>query len=154
MRRWKRVPGIARLSALSTIAVQGALREGGRAAFERREDTMKRMGRMLYLGIGRVVKGAAAYGRGCSSYRGSRRLLAGGLDRTWFAPNSDAAENEIKLAIFAAGDRVDQLIAAVRTATAQLVPPVKTGDQETITAAYAAAANASHGRHAEFRNEE
>jgi hypothetical protein len=50
---------IAGISALSTTAVPGASLKDGKAAFERPEDTMKHMGRPLYLGIGRVVKGTA-----------------------------------------------------------------------------------------------
>ena len=61
MRRWPRVlaAGAGALLAAATLA---APPEDGKAAFERREDKMKHMGRPLYLGIGRVVKGTAAYG--------------------------------------------------------------------------------------------
>ena len=63
MRRRGRVPPVAAgISALLMIAAHGASLEDGKAAFERREDTMKHMGRPLFLGIGRVVKGTAAYG--------------------------------------------------------------------------------------------
>jgi len=48
----------------------------------------------------------------------------------------------IKPEIFSAKDHVDQLIAAVKTATAQLVPVVESGDKATITAAYTAVNNA------------
>jgi len=53
-----------------------------------------------------------------------------------------------------AGDHVDQLIAAVQTATAQLVPAVKSGDKAAIAVAYTAAANACNACHTEFRKEE
>ena len=56
MQRWRRILVIAGISVLSATAVRGASPEDGKAAFERREDTMKRMGRPFYLGIGRVVK--------------------------------------------------------------------------------------------------
>src|SRR5437870_2100380 len=42
--------------------------------------------------------------------------------------------------IFGAGDHVDQLIVGVQTATAQLVPAVKSGNSAAIAAAYTAAA--------------
>ena len=63
MRKWGRaLPVAAAISALLMTAVYGASLEDGKAVFARREDTMKHMGRPLYLGIGRVVKGTAAYG--------------------------------------------------------------------------------------------
>jgi len=62
MRRRVRVlPVTAAISALLMTAVYGASLEESKAVFERREDTMKHMGRPLYIGIGRVVKGTAAY---------------------------------------------------------------------------------------------
>jgi cytochrome c556 len=155
MRRWGRVlPVTAGISALLTIAVHGASLEDGKAAFEKREDTMKHMGRPFYLGIGRVVKGTAAYGPDTVTAAETVASLAGTLDRTLFPPGSDVDGSKIKPEIFAAGNHVDQLIAAVQTATAQLVPVVKTGDKAAITAAYTAAANACNACHTEFRKED
>jgi hypothetical protein len=63
MRGPGRVPPVAAgIGALLMIAAHGASLEDGKAVFARREDTMKHMGRPLFLGIGRVVKGTAAYG--------------------------------------------------------------------------------------------
>jgi cytochrome c556 len=112
------------------------------------------MGRPLFLGIGRVVKGTAAYGPDTVTAAETVASLAGTLDRSLFLPGSDVAESKIKPAIFNAGDHVDQLIAAVQTATAQLVPAVKSGDQAAIAVAYTAAANACNACHTEFRKEE
>jgi len=80
--------------------------------------------------------------------------LAGTLDRSLFLSGSDVAESKIKPAIFSAGDHVDQLIAAVQSATAKLVPVVKSGDKAAIAVAYTAAANACNACHTEFRKEE
>jgi cytochrome c556 len=71
-----------------------------------------------------------------------------------FLPGSDVAESRIKPAIFGAGDHVDQLIVGVQTATAQLIPAVKSGNSAAIAAAYTAAANACNACHTEFRKEE
>src|SRR5438105_6624821 len=63
MRRWVRfLSAAAGPTVLLTVVVYAASPEDGQAAFQRREDTMKHMGRPFYLGIGRVVKGTAAYG--------------------------------------------------------------------------------------------
>jgi cytochrome c556 len=48
-------------AAVLTVVVSAASPEDGKAAFQKREDTMKHMGRPFYLGISRVVKGTAAY---------------------------------------------------------------------------------------------
>src|SRR6516165_9511645 len=155
MQRWRGVlVVIAAITALSAGSVDGASPEDGKAAFEKREDTMKHMGRPLYLGIGRVVKGTAAYGPDTVTAAETVASLASALDRSLFPPGSDVAESKIKPAIFAAGDHVDQLIAAVQTATAQLVPAAKTGDKAAIIAAYTATANACNACHMEFRKEE
>jgi len=155
MRRWGRIlPVAAGVSALLTVVVYAASPEDGKAAFQRREDTMKHMGRPLYLGIGRVVRGTAAYGPDTVTAAETVASLASTLDRTLFPPGSDVDGSKIRPEIFAAGDHVDQLIAAVQTATAKLVPAVKTGDKAAITAAYTAVANACNGCHTEFRKEE
>ena len=155
MRGWGRVlPMTAGIIALLTIAVHGASPEDGKAAFERREDTMKHMGRPLYLGIGRVVKGTSAYGPDTVAAAETVASLASTLDRTLFPPGSDVDGSKIKPAIFAAGDQVDQLIATVQSATARLVPAVKTGDKAAITAAYTAAADACNACHTKFRKED
>src|ERR1700741_1059029 len=111
MRRWGRVlPVMAGISALLTIAVHGASVEDGKAAFERREDTMKRMGRPLYLGIGRVVKGTAAYGPDTVAAAETVASLASTLDRTLFPPGSDVAESKLQPAVFFAGHPGDQML--------------------------------------------
>ena len=48
---------MAHAFVIAGVAEAGKALVAGKAAFEHREDTMKRMGRPLYLGIGRVVKG-------------------------------------------------------------------------------------------------
>jgi cytochrome c556 len=154
MHRWQRVLVIAGISALSATAVLGESPEDGKAAFERREDTMKRMGRPFYLGIGRVVKGTAAYGPETVVAAETVAALASTLDRTLFPPGSDVAESRIKPEIFTAADRVDQLIAEVQSATARLVPAVRTGDKVAIAATYNTVADACNACHAKFRKEE
>ncbi|MBV9249284.1 MAG: cytochrome c, partial [Acetobacteraceae bacterium] len=96
------------------MAAHGVSLEDGEAVFARREDTMKHMGRPLFLGIG--VKGTAAYGPDTVTAAEAVASLASTLDRSLFFPGSDVAESKIKPAIFNAGDHVDQLIAAVQTA--------------------------------------
>ena len=156
MQGWCRVLiVVAAIGSLSiTAAVLGESSADGKAVFARREDTMKRMGRPLYLGIGRVVKGTTPSGPDTVTAAETVASLASTLDRTLFAPGSNVADSKIKPAIFAAGDQVDQLIAAVQTATSRLVPAVKSGDKAAIAAAYTAAADACNACHIKFREEE
>src|ERR1700760_1326668 len=128
MRRWAQALA-AGAGALLAAVSQAAPPEDGKAAFERREDKMKHMGRPFYLGIGRVVKGTAAYGPDTVTAAATVAAVASTLDRSLFPPGSDVTESKIKPEIFAANDHVDQLIAAVQAATAKLVPAVKTGDK-------------------------
>ena len=130
-RRGRVLPVATAISALLMTAVYGASLEDGKAVFARREDTMKHMGRPLYLGIGRVVKGTAAYGPDTVTAAETVASLAGTLDRSLFLPGSDVAESKIKPAIFNADDHVDQLIAAVQTATAHPRPGSKVRRQSS-----------------------
>src|SRR5271169_5646776 len=111
MRRWARV--LAAGAGALLAAAQAAPPEDGKAAFERREDKMKHMGRPFYLGIGRVVKGTAAYGPDTIAAAETVAALASSLDRTLFPPGSDVAESKIKPEIFGALDHLDQLIDVV-----------------------------------------
>jgi cytochrome c556 len=153
MRRWAR-PLAAGAGVLLAAVSQAAPPEDGKAAFEQREDKMKHMGRPFYLGIGRVVKGTAAYSPDTVTAAETVAALASTLDRSLFPPGSDVAESKIKPEIFAANDHVDQLIAAVQAATAKLVPAVKTGDKAAITVAYTAVNNACNACHTQFRKDE
>jgi cytochrome c556 len=153
MRKWAQALAAGAGVLLAAVS-QAAPPEDGKAAFERREDKMKHMGRPFYLGIGRVVKGTAAYGPDTVTAAETVAALASTLDRSLFPPGSDVAESKIKPEIFAANDHVDQLIAAVQAATAKLVPAVKTGDKAAITVAYTAVNNACNACHTKFRKDE
>ena len=92
--------------ALLAAATLAAPPEDGKAAFERREDKMKHMGRPLYLGIRRLVKGTAAYGPDTGAAAETVASRAGTLDRTLFPTGSDVDGSKIKPKIFAASDHV------------------------------------------------
>ncbi|HEX3412255.1 MAG TPA: cytochrome c [Stellaceae bacterium] len=153
MQRWAGFLSMAAATtALLALAV-AAPAEDGKAAFERRQDTMKRMGRPFYLGVGRVVKGTAAYGPDTVTAAQTVASLAGTLDWALFPRGSDVARSRIKPEIFAK-EHVDQLIAAVKTSTGQLLPAVKTSDKTAIAAAYAAVNDVCNACHKEFPKEE
>jgi cytochrome c556 len=152
--RWRvRVAALVLGSALGAAAGQAAPVDG-QAAFARREDAMKHMGRPLYLGIGRVVKGKTPYGPDTIAAAETVAALARKLDWSLFPPGSDVAHSRVKPEIFLAEDRVRELIAAVQQAAAKLVPAVKSGDKAEIAAAYAAVNDACNACHKLFRKEE
>lgn len=126
----------------------------GEAAFAKREDTMKHMGRPLYLGIGRVVKGKAPYGPDTVTAAETVAALVEKLDGSLFPPGSDVAHSRIKPEIFGAEPRVRELIAGVQQAAAKLVPAVKSGSKAKIAAAYGAVNDACNACHKLFRKEE
>src|SRR5260370_7818353 len=99
-RRGRALPVAAGISALLMIAAHGASLEDGKAVFERREDTMKHMGRPLFLGIGRVVKGTAAYGPDTVTAAETVASLATTLDKTLFLPASALTDRKLKPPIF------------------------------------------------------
>jgi cytochrome c556 len=141
------------MSALA-LGIHSAALEDGKAIFERRADTMKHMGRALFLGVGRVVKGTTPYSADAVTAAETVASIARTLNRDLFLRGSDVAESKIKPAIFDAGDHVDQLIAAVQAATVELVPAVKKGQKAAIVATYTATVKACNACHTEFRTEE
>jgi cytochrome c556 len=118
----------------------------GKDAFAIRDDTMKRMGRAFYLGIGRVVKGTAELGPGT--------VTAAGTIGTLFPPGSDDPESRMKPEIFAAKEDVDRLTGNLQSAVDGLVAAVKGPDKAAIAAAYRGVNDACESCHTRFRKSE
>ncbi|HEU0155823.1 MAG TPA: cytochrome c [Stellaceae bacterium] len=153
--RWRvRVAAAAIGCALGAASGQATEPLDGQAAFAKREDTMKHLGRPLYLGIGRVAKGKTPYGPETVTAAETIAELAQKLDWSLFPPGSDVAHSRIKPEIFSAEARVRRLIAEVQQAAAKLVPAVKSGGKPEIAAAYAAVNDACNACHKLFRKEE
>jgi cytochrome c556 len=142
--------GVASLLATGGYAASSVTNEG---AFSQREDTMRKMGRAFYLGVGRVVKGRAELGPATVTAAEAVASLSGALD-TLFPPGSDVADSKIKPQIFLAKPHVDDLVAKVQAAASQLVRAVKNGDKTAIAASYNAVNDACESCHTEFRKSE
>jgi cytochrome c556 len=125
----------------------------GRAAFEQRRDTMKAMGRALYLGVGRVAKGRAEFGPETVAAAETLAKLAATIG-TLFPPGSDVPDSNMKPAILSAPDKVAQLAGAVQAAMPGFVAEVQSGDRARIAAAAAAMNKACDACHNDFRKEE
>jgi cytochrome c556 len=127
--------------------------DDGRAAFEHRRDTMKAMGRALYLGVGRVAKGRAEFGPDTVAAADTLAKLAATIG-TLFPPGSDVPDSNMKPAILAASDRVAQLAASVQSAMPDFVAEVRSGDRARIAVAAVAMNKTCDACHNDFRKEE
>jgi cytochrome c556 len=154
MQRWTRIfSTVAGATVLLTGAVYGDSLEDGKAAFAKREDTMRHMGRALYLGIGRVVKGTAELTPDTVVAADTVIGLAKTLTLL-FPVGSDVEGSRMKPEIFAAQDRIPQLVAEVEDAAQKLSVAVNSGDKDAIAAAYAMTNNACNACHSQFRKAE
>jgi cytochrome c556 len=145
---------VAGATVVLAAAVYAAAPEDGQAAFAKREDTMRRMGHALYLGVGRVVKGTAELSPDTVTAADTVVSLSHTLTPLLFPVGSDVAESKMKPEIFAAQDRIPQLVAGVGDAAQKLSAAVKSGDKSAIAAAYAVTNNACNACHNQFRKAE
>jgi cytochrome c556 len=141
------------ICGLTVLLLAAARADDGRAAFEHRRDTMKAMGRALYLGVGRVAKGRAEFGPDTVAAAETLARLAATIG-TLFPPGSDGPDSNMKPAILAAPDRVAQLVASVQSAMPDFVAEVKSGDKARIASAAAAINKACDACHNDFRKDE
>src|SRR4029077_11088338 len=132
---WRIVALAVGVATLLVTVGYAASPVAGTDAFATREDTMRRMGRAFYVGIGRVFKGTAEFGPGTVTAAETVAALAGTLG-TLFPPGSDVAESRMKPEIFTAKGDVDRLTAEVQATVGRLLVAVKGADKPTITAAY------------------
>jgi len=153
MPQWTRVLALVTGATVILAAAVYAAPQDGQAAFAKREDTMHRMGRALYLGVGRVVKGTAELSPDTVTAADTVVSLSHTLTPL-FPLGSDVADSNMKPEIFAAQDRIPQLVAGVEDAAQKLSAAVRSGDKSAIAAAYAVANNACNACHTQFRKAE
>jgi cytochrome c556 len=139
-------------TALIGSAAIAETAEDDHAAFELRDNTMRQLGRNLYVRIGRVVQGRAPYGPDTvNAAEVATRLIA--TLPTLFPPGSDVPPSRMRTELLAPDSGKDALIAAVQNAAAGLVPAVATGDNATMAAAFKAVNDACTACHTKFRND-
>jgi len=124
--------------------------QDGKAAFEKRRDTMKEIGRVFYVGIGRVVKGRAEYGPDTVVAVETLARLVPTIS-SQFPPGSNVDGSKMKPAILDAPDKVAQLVAALQAMTPGFVADVKSGDKTRMTGSYAAMNKACDACHNDYR---
>jgi cytochrome c556 len=144
---------ITAICGLTIVLLAAAHADDGHAAFEHRRDTMKAMGRALYLGVGRVAKGRAEFGPDTVAAADTLAKLAATIG-TLFPPGSDVPDSNMKPAILAAPDRVARLAASVQAAMPDFLAEVQSGDRARIASAAATMNKACDACHNDFRKEE
>jgi cytochrome c556 len=145
--------GAAACAAGMTLAVGlAAMPEENQAAFARRDDAMKELGRSFNINIGRVASGRAQFSPDTiASAESITRIVA--ILPTLFPSGSDVPESHLKPELLANRARADELIATVQADAAALVQAVKTGDREQIAGAYRTLDAACNACHDEFRRQ-
>ncbi len=141
--------GVAALLIATAIAAPLT----GQAAFEQRRDAMKQLGKDFYVGVGRVVKGRAAYGPDTVTAAENIVRVVATLDPL-FPKGSDVADSKVKAELLADPAKSAALLTTVRAAAAGLVPAVRSGDKTAIAASYKTMADACDACHTPFRKDE
>ncbi|MDB5360070.1 MAG: cytochrome c prime [Rhodospirillales bacterium] len=141
------------IAGILTTAALVAAASPGQTAFEHRRDVMKQLGANFYLGVGRVVKGRAAYGPDTVTAAEALVDLTAALD-TLFPPGSDVPDSKMKRQLLADPAKSAALAAAVRADATALLPVVRGGDKAAIAASYKSLSDSCEACHSQFRQEE
>jgi len=138
--------------ALIAPAAIGETAEDDHAAYELRDNTMRQLGRNVYLRIGRVVQDRAPYGPDTvNAAEVATRLIA--TLPTLFPSGSDVPPSRMRSELLAPDSGKDALIAAVQNAATGLVSAFKGGDKATMANAFRAVNDACTACHTKFRND-
>ena len=141
------------LAGILLVLAASTLGADGKAVYEHRLDTMKQMGRALYVTVGRVAKGRTEFGPDTVTAAETIARLAPSIG-TLFPSGSNVPGSNMKPEIFGAPDKVTQFAAGVQAAMPGFVANVKSGDKARIADAYAEMSKACDACHNEFRREE
>jgi cytochrome c556 len=122
------------------------------AAYQKRDDTMKQIGRNFYVGIGRVVQGRNPYGPQTVESTETLTKLLGTLP-TLFTPGSNVEGSRMNPAIVADAQDREALIAQIQQAATGLVPAVQSADKTQMASAYKAVNDGCDACHKKYRIE-
>jgi len=153
MMRGKLILLAGTVAVLLSVVTFAQAADDAQAAFEHREDTMKRMGRAFYTTIGRVVRGKAEFDQKVVEAAETIVTLAPTIP-TLFPAGSNIGDSKMKPEIADAGPRVGELVAGVRKTADGLLAAAKSGDKNALVAAYKAQDDACEACHRDFRRPE
>ena len=147
------IPKASLMAAAAMLIASAATAGDNIAGYQKREDTMKQIGRNFYTGVGRVVSGRNPYGpETVTAAETVTKLLAELPDL--FPSGSDVSQSKMNPAILSADDRAT-LIANIEQAATGLVPAVKEGatNKQAMADAYKSVNDACNACHKKYRNE-
>jgi cytochrome c556 len=149
MRRMVGALGIAASIASLTLAIAATPKEN-HAAYVRRDNAMKELGRNFNVNIGWVVNGRMQFSPDTvASAENTVRLIPN--ITALFPPGSDVPESHLKPGLTTDPNQVKEFVDAVQKSATTLVDEVKTGDKDKIAAIYKTVNDACGLCHEKFR---
>jgi cytochrome c556 len=151
MRRVVGALGIAASIAGLTMAVAiAATPKENHAAYIRRDNAMKELGRNFNVNIGWVVNGRMQFSPDTvTSAQNTLRLIPNMV--SLFPLGSDVPESHLKPGLTTDPARVKEFVDAVQKSATTLVDEIKTGDKDKIAAIYKTVNDACQKCHDDFR---
>ena len=139
--------GLAGLGAAVAIA---ATPKENHAAYVRRDNAMKEIGRNFYVGIGWVTQGKLPFSQDTvTAAENTVRLIPGMV--SLFPLGSDVPESHLKPGLTNDPEKIKDLVDKVQKSAATLVDDVKTGDKEKIAAIFKTVDDACQLCHSDYR---
>jgi cytochrome c556 len=136
-------------AVIASAAIAATVEET--AAYQKRDDTMKQIGRNFYVGVGRVIQGRNPYGpQTVESAETVTKLLA--TLPVLFTPGSNVDGSRMNPDIVTNAQDRETLIAQIQQAAAGLVPATQSGDKTQMASAYKAVNDACEACHTKYRN--
>jgi cytochrome c556 len=143
--------GVAAGLASVTVAVAvAATPKENHAAYVRRDNAMKELGRNFNVAIGWVTNGRMQFSQDTvTAAENTVRLIPNMV--SLFPVGSDVTESHLKPGLTTDPNKVKQLVDAVQKSATTLVDQVKTGDMDKIAAIYKTVNDACGDCHNDFR---
>ncbi|MBV8184734.1 MAG: cytochrome c [Hyphomicrobiales bacterium] len=140
----------ASLAGLGAAVAIAAAPKENHAAYVRRDNAMKEIGRNFYVGIGWVTQGKLPFSQDTvTAAENTVRLIPGMV--SLFPVGSDVPESHLKAGLTNDPEKVKDLVDKVQKSAATLVDDVKTGDKEKIAAIFKTVDDACQLCHNDYR---
>ncbi|MBV8764539.1 MAG: cytochrome c [Hyphomicrobiales bacterium] len=140
----------ASLAGLGAAVAIAATPKENHAAYVRRDNAMKEIGRNFYVGIGWVTQGKLPFSQDTvTAAENTVRLIPGMV--SLFPLGSDVPESHLKPGLTNDPEKIKDLVDKVQKSAATLVDDVKTGDKEKIAAIFKTVDDACQLCHNDYR---
>lgn len=140
----------ASLAGLSAAVAIAATPKENHAAYVRRDNAMKEIGRNFYVGIGWVTQGKLPFSQDTvAAAENTVRLIPNMV--SLFPVGSDVPESHLKPGLTSDPGKVKELVEKVQKSAVNFVADVKTGDKDKIAAAFKTLDDACLQCHNDYR---